>query len=264
MSRQHTTLWNNPESYADMLWKLANESFQYDRLDTTSKRHAIRLLKVLPSEDDAPLTCELVHADTTREYTALSYMWGPTIPQYTIRLQNESSHGFVSVRKQLFEFLTEMEHRGSDSSIWIDALCIDQENVDERNHQVRQMGNIYRSAKTVLVWLGCDVQLAELFDIFANHSFKVSDPKHSWSTKLAAKAATIFRGGKRKPSYIENLRRSTAFKSVKWTIHHPGMIQLCEHPYWTRVWIRQEFTLATEMLFLCRNTTISLVTLNAI
>jgi Heterokaryon incompatibility protein (HET) len=46
-------------------------------------------------------------------------------------------------------------YSGNTTWIWIDALCIDQQNNSERNHQVRVMGKIYEMAIEVLVWLGC-------------------------------------------------------------------------------------------------------------
>jgi len=52
--------------------------------------------------------------------------------------------------------------------LWIDALCIDQENVTERSHQVNLMGTIYKSAKRVLVWLGPMEPEREIVEIFEN------------------------------------------------------------------------------------------------
>ena len=48
-----------------------------------------------------------------------------------------------------------MEGQYTSSKMFIDALCIDQSDIAERNHQVRQMGDVYRAAKAVVAWLGC-------------------------------------------------------------------------------------------------------------
>jgi hypothetical protein len=42
----------------------------------------------------------------------------------------------------------------ADSWFWIDALCINQNDIDERNHQIKRMIDIYRASNHVLVWLG--------------------------------------------------------------------------------------------------------------
>jgi hypothetical protein len=64
-----------------------------------------------------------------------------------------------SVRQNLFDFLymacTEPKVLGlTQEKYWIDALCINQSNIPERNHQVAQMGDIFGSAQCVHVWLG--------------------------------------------------------------------------------------------------------------
>ena len=51
-----------------------------------------------------------------------------------------------------------MSHSRSDSglteALWIDSICIDQDSLEERSHQVQQMGDIYIKAKELYIWLG--------------------------------------------------------------------------------------------------------------
>ncbi|KAK3990449.1 heterokaryon incompatibility protein-domain-containing protein, partial [Cladorrhinum sp. PSN332] len=83
-------------------------------------------------------------------YEALSYTWGP------------EGHGWfiypgpsrLSVRENLASALKHLRHKDQERTMWIDALCINQTDVQERNHQVAQMGQIYNLAKYVVVWLG--------------------------------------------------------------------------------------------------------------
>lgn len=42
----------------------------------------------------------------------------------------------------------------NDYYVWIDLICIQQDRIEEKNHQVQQLGNIYMKAKTVCIWLG--------------------------------------------------------------------------------------------------------------
>ena len=58
------------------------------------------------------------------------------------------------IRENLRDALRAVRDPNESRMLWIDALCIDQENVEERNHQVGLMGLIYRKAKQIRIWLG--------------------------------------------------------------------------------------------------------------
>jgi len=60
----------------------------------------------------------------------------------------------VKVRKNLWWALQYLQRGHDQRVLWIDALCYDQADISERNHQVRHMNQIYSAATTVLVWLG--------------------------------------------------------------------------------------------------------------
>ncbi|OAL43075.1 heterokaryon incompatibility, partial [Pyrenochaeta sp. DS3sAY3a] len=83
-------------------------------------------------------------------YSCLSYMWGDPEEQHAILINGKT----FKVRRNLWDFLRVAQTKLFNNFLWIDALCIDQQNTQERNHQVQQMGNIYSRAKTVLLWLG--------------------------------------------------------------------------------------------------------------
>jgi hypothetical protein len=86
----------------------------------------------------------------TIRYSALSYMWGKAIAEYTISLNGTP----FLVRKNLWDFLRRARGDSFGGYLWIDALCIDQGTVGEKNHQVALMGKIYSHADVVIVWLG--------------------------------------------------------------------------------------------------------------
>jgi hypothetical protein len=56
----------------------------------------------------------------------------------------------------LWDFLHEARSRKDQRRLWVDALCINQSHIDEKNHQVGIMGEIYSKAAWVLVWLGAE------------------------------------------------------------------------------------------------------------
>ncbi|OAG06323.1 uncharacterized protein CC84DRAFT_1090801, partial [Paraphaeosphaeria sporulosa] len=89
------------------------------------------------------------------KYTCLSYRWGDDEATHTVLINGK----IRCVRQNLFDFLDMWKHgrrrrRKLKRWFWIDALCIDQTNAAERNHQVQKMGQIYSNAEEVIVWLG--------------------------------------------------------------------------------------------------------------
>lgn len=115
-----------------------------------------------PGERDSPLLCRLITTrfDEDPVYEALSYVWGPTDHPGCVILDGQAK----SITSNLWSALTHLRkydqrHRQGDQDIkprrlWIDAICINQDDVLERNHQVQHMGRIYSRAAMVLVWLG--------------------------------------------------------------------------------------------------------------
>ncbi|KAF1974835.1 heterokaryon incompatibility, partial [Bimuria novae-zelandiae CBS 107.79] len=85
-------------------------------------------------------------------YTCLSYVWGKSYDEhFEILIEEPDYHrsGTFSVRRNLNDFLEVARIKHHSISLWIDAICIDQDNNQERNHQVEQMGEIYRNATRV-------------------------------------------------------------------------------------------------------------------
>lgn len=130
---------------------------------STAFRHAtlparwIRLLQPrAASIDCADLQYDLISLPLTEAaengYDALSYVWGDDTILHGIQINGQLFH----VRQNLYDFLQTAKRLSWTSAIWIDAVCIDQHNINERNTQVRMMTDIYKSATTVRAWLGQD------------------------------------------------------------------------------------------------------------
>ena len=83
-------------------------------------------------------------------YEALSYMWGDPDPQEQICLDCQ----IIGIGTNLAKALRHLRYRTMPRTIWVDAICIDQSNDEERNHQLKLMTNIYSAASRVLIWLG--------------------------------------------------------------------------------------------------------------
>ena len=136
-----------------------------------------------PSNDDA-LIIEFLPArfDERCSYIALSYAWGTDSGREDIQLKGTGGQ-ILHVTRNLASALRSMQ-RSDHLILWIDALCIDQNNVQEKNHQVGRMAEIYRRASCVVIWLGEASNNSEVaMDFITNISTKdidsfCSDPKN--------------------------------------------------------------------------------------
>ncbi len=81
----------------------------------------------------------------------MSYTWGE-LGGARETIEVDGRH--LPVQRNLFDFLRQLQVYNESWLLWIDAVCIDQGRLQERNHQVQLMNEIYRYAREVLVWLG--------------------------------------------------------------------------------------------------------------
>ncbi|KAK2754755.1 ankyrin repeat and sam domain containing protein 6 [Colletotrichum kahawae] len=126
--------------------------FNYDPLDLFKR--GIRLLRLLKSYA-GPICCELFEVQVTERgcdtpYEALSYVWGSSDLTHRIEVNGKE----LSITANLHVALSHLRLIDADRVLWVDAVCIDQNNHKERGHQVQQMGDIYHQARQVVVWLG--------------------------------------------------------------------------------------------------------------
>jgi Heterokaryon incompatibility protein (HET) len=129
---------------------------------------SIRLLRLLPGADETEIRCRisnhyLVPGRPFEEYEALSYVWGATNTTQRILIEvgdEEPGDGldeelvYLEVTVNLHAALLHLRRPNSHRLLWVDAICINQKDLAEREQQVQIMGRIYSMAKTVVVWLG--------------------------------------------------------------------------------------------------------------
>jgi hypothetical protein len=133
----------------------------------------IRILKIMHGDQAAPLKCMLLpsalpaingrpSSSTSKmhDYFALSYCWGREEPTHPItmcdgRLQKLTlSNSIFYIQENVAAALRQFRREDADVNIWIDALCINQANDDEKTAQVSRMHEIHSMADYVCVWLG--------------------------------------------------------------------------------------------------------------
>lgn len=231
-------------------------SFSYPAL--TTETDAIRVLTLEPGTFYDPLICKLTPAafSTKPKYVALSYTWGDPDPD-TARLPTSSDGPkdsltdpsktltdpsktlTISLNGHSFEighnlYLALLYLRSSTHSLtlWVDAICINQVNVVERNSQVAMMSFIYTRAQKVAAWLA--VNRIVPHPPMEQQVFKLmeSDWRAGQIREFAASLATGI-----KLEY-SNRPSDDTFEA------------LVECSYWRRLWIVQEMCVPRQLVFI--------------
>jgi len=153
-------------------------AFLYSVLYLSSPRH-IRLLVLRSAhEQDAPLECDMgvLSLGEAPKHEALSYVWGSTTQQSSAICAGVE----IPLTDNLADALRRLRWRARSRIIWIDALCINQEDIPERNQQILLMTEIDRKVTGVVIWLGeSDNDLVTPMTVI-NDCFAEKDPP-TWS-----------------------------------------------------------------------------------
>jgi hypothetical protein len=169
----------------------------------------MRLIEIEPAENsnDTP-SCKLIHVTFAEkpQYEALSYTWGDQTVKEAIFVDGKE----FLVGQNLWDALYFLRKRANGRRYWIDAICINQTDIPERNRQLRIMPHIYMRAHMVLVWLG--------------------------------RKYTKYESGRSRTPTIEYVARHAGDG-----LPHPMGEELYSDEYWDRVWIVQEIGKARKI-----------------
>ncbi|KAE9366756.1 HET-domain-containing protein, partial [Stipitochalara longipes BDJ] len=203
----------------------AEDQFPYQPLDTSKLE--IRIIALHPGTLADPICCSLIHIATKKGskavYAALSYTWGTPKAPKTIILNGEP----VQVRENLWQALYHLRSEQQELRIWIDALCINQNDLQERSSQVSRMSAIYGIAKEVVVWLGAAGENSKLAMDFMQQKFV-----HKQGSQV-------------KDIPLDELLLHTSKAEVE------AIAKLMTREYWHRVWIIQEIFRAQFITIRC-------------
>ena len=182
-------------------------SFSYQSLHPGE----IRLLEKVPGGHPRNLRFDLKHfrQQAAPSYTAMSYTWGHDEASKVIYLNGKRFYVRPNLWGCLY-YLTQMDWQ----YFWADAICIDQENVQEKNVQVRMMDQVYANATLVSVWLG-----------LVHNEF-----------------TDVYTSGLREPLTTVDVSTWDFAESLK---------DVANRPYWTRFWTIQEFLHARAIRIWC-------------
>lgn len=127
-------------------------AYQYDPVRSTNDE--IRLLKLHPGQRESPIHVTLktvtLKSSSIPKYEALSYAWGSTYDRKQIFINKDT----LAVTQSLATLLPYLRYPDQERTLWIDAICINQEDMAERSAQVTRMADIYSLAAQVIIWLG--------------------------------------------------------------------------------------------------------------
>lgn len=214
---------------------MTSEVYMYCPLIEASKQ--IRLLRILPDGDSQPIrvTLEIVGLDEwAGKFDALSYTWGGEDNLQRILIDGK----VMTIRCNLWSFL--QHHRSTGRTprpIWTDAVCINQQDIPEKNVQVAKMGDLYRAADRVLIWLGTTSDLSNSYGL--NQTGQV---KASW-LKMSREPNDFF------IDRIEGrkLSRPLSEEDAETLTLLDHAMSIVYNSYWRRMWIVQEALLANSL-----------------
>ncbi|KAF2011841.1 hypothetical protein BU24DRAFT_396444, partial [Aaosphaeria arxii CBS 175.79] len=112
----------------------------------------IRLLRIQHKKKSERIEIDFDHfgLDTGVQYMALSYVWGNPSPPSWVTCNGRR----VPVTRNLWEVLSCLQKTGFNGWLWVDAICINQQDDKEKGVQVSMMRDIYKQAAKVIFWLG--------------------------------------------------------------------------------------------------------------
>ncbi|KAK8081158.1 hypothetical protein PG997_008976 [Apiospora hydei] len=160
-------------------------------------------------------------------FEALSYAWGSLNRTAAVVVLFDSERRLLRLGENLHKALLDLRQPDEERVMWIDALCIDQSNPEERGHQVAHMAHIYSRARKVVAWLGPDHDdAAKALRGLAHIGSQVEFSDDVWL--LSAPGAS-------EPTW----RRSTVslpFDDTFWA----AVTKLFDRSWFSRLWVVQE------------------------
>ncbi|OCL10098.1 HET-domain-containing protein, partial [Glonium stellatum] len=210
--------------------------FQYQALSRDGSEPAIRVLELLPGEPQEGLRCKLqnVQLSPTLKYEALSYCWGKACLTHTV-----SCNGFkMSITPSLHSALSRLRNKDRIRILWADAICINQDDDQEKAYQVSLMATIYSHATQVNIWLGeHDAGSDTLGDFItqvydASMEYRKATNAHSLPELSATELGRLGIPG-------------------HYDLRYLALSALVNRPWFDRVWIIQEVAKSSAAIVFC-------------
>jgi hypothetical protein len=181
----------------------------------------------LPRKRSLHLVTKRVALEDKPQFAAVSYVWG-TAPAY---IPIPCNKGSLLLTSRAYNML--VHHSAYVNLYWIDAICIDQENTDEKAVQITLMRKIYAQANDVLLWMGPANPLTEAFMLDFPRVFELS---RRWILK-------------------HRIIRGANWRGDEWPgdddLFWDGYYYILSHEWFRRLWTFQEAVLSRKALIVC-------------
>ena len=243
----------SPPLHAESPLRKTSSPFKYDPLPGGPESPHIRLLELLPGDGAEPLRCNLHVVPLGREpgYEALSYCWGDPKSTHSI-FCNDSPFPLAA---NLMSALEALRDADKPRLLWVDAVCINQGSIEERNRQVAIMCDIYRNATRTIAWLGPEADgsndaLAMVPDLFAVQYGAVNEVENKASTIAPSTRYKLPSEDVQSNPILHRLEQNKAARRA--------FLALLERPWFSRAWIVQEVAVASQVTLVCGSLEISL------
>ncbi|KAK1830485.1 heterokaryon incompatibility protein-domain-containing protein [Podospora conica] len=238
-------------------------------LPPESTRH-IRLLDLeAPPRDRAGNLVETVLAgrlrianlDDATSFTALSYVWGSPSHPRTISCSPEVPA--LEITENCHAALRQIQRRFGAVTIWVDSICINQRDDDEKTTQIPLMQDIYTKATTVYIWLGVGTESSDrAMSYLETCGIRFQRWPGAWLAATTEKSRDLERKKFLKESYRDIPRRVAYLLNRRHQLNTTSICakdihDLLSREWVLRAWTFQELILAAHPLVLCGSYTLS-------
>ncbi|CAF9935375.1 hypothetical protein IMSHALPRED_010205 [Imshaugia aleurites] len=217
-------------------------TFQHQRLES---QRSIRLLTILPGKSNQHVHCTCMHVslaaiENVHVYEAISYTWGNPARTHDITINGCP----FPVPNSAHDVLQHLRYEDKTRQVWLDAICINQNDDDEKGCQVALMREIYASATQVVAWLGNPSEDSALAFQFMKQ------------LKVLYEACTS-ELGEPVPPYPSGNWGISVVGVLDWTQTTLGSRQwkalrsLLKRPWFRRIWVFQEVVVAKRVFLSC-------------
>ncbi|KAL5592487.1 hypothetical protein FOBRF1_013513 [Fusarium oxysporum] len=213
----------------------------------------IRLLKIHPAGYSwVPIYCEMLTTPISgpMNFQALSYTWGTAARTHSLKLPETE----FRITESLDEAIRHLRREDEAITLWIDQICINQENLQEKSLQIRLMSQIYSKAQKVLVWLGPAERGSDTaMDIWSRIGQDARDlGLESFYTdeKFPQLQPIVINADPADPLTIEFQALFEKSRCI-YRDSLDAIIAWFQRPWFKRVWVVQEFCLCPDTIFVC-------------
>lgn len=208
--------------------------YRYQPLEGTDH---IRLLKCTPRANLQSgrgvlrrWAFSLVHVslDNAPPFETISYAWGNTARFYKLPMEGTED---IAVTKSAFEALPYLIQNSETGLLWMDQICINQDDLDERGHQVALMGKVFSNSRRTIIWLGLEdrhpKQASRLLE-----KIRAVSPELRYDKEILRKVDSLLQ---------ESRGLSNCKAALESTLHRP---------WFSRAWVIQELILSSSFITL--------------